>query len=101
MASPRGAARDDAGGALVIYPACAAENRDGAGRTGDWTIRERPVTREPRLRLTSVLCFLVDDETAARPSPVVRRLRPGVRLVVSDTRNVNQRRLPGVDGVPP
>jgi hypothetical protein len=85
----------------VIYPACAAENRDGAGRTGDWTTRERRVTTKQRLRLPSVLCFFVEDETAARPSPVVRRLRPGVRLVVSDTWNVNQRSLPGVDGVSP
>ena len=101
MAAPRGAARDHAGGALVIYPACAAENRDGAGRTGDWTTRERRATTKQRLRLTSVLCFFLGDETAARPSPVVCRLRPGVRLVVSDARNVNQRRLPGVDGVSP
>jgi len=48
--------------------ACTADNREGAGRTGDWTIGERRVTREPRLRLTSVVCFFVDDKTAgARP----------------------------------
>jgi hypothetical protein len=30
LASPRGAARDDAGGALVIGPACTADSREGA-----------------------------------------------------------------------
>ena len=85
----------------MIYPACAAENRDGAGRTGDWTTRERRATTKQRLRLTSVLCFFLGDETAARPSAVVHRLRPGVRLVVSDARNVNHRSMLGVDGASP
>ena len=45
------------------------------------------------------VCFLVDDEAAL--GPIVRRLGPRARLVVSDARNVNQRSLPGVDGVSP
>ena len=47
------------------------------------------------------VCFLVDDEAAKGPFPIVRRLGPRARLVVSDARNVNQRSLPGVDGVSP
>jgi hypothetical protein len=101
MAAPRGAARDDAGAALVTYPACAADNRDGAGRTGDWTIGERPVTRKQGLRLTSAVFFFVDYETAGDSSRVVRSLVPGAGLVVSDVRHVNHRSMLGVDGASP
>ena len=85
----------------MTCPACAAENRDGAGRTGAWTTRRASCHYEQALRLTTAVFFFVDDETAEGPFPAVRRLGPGAGLIASDVRNVNQRSMRCVEGVSP
>jgi hypothetical protein len=74
----------------------AGAQRDG--RLDDWGAACHD---EQVLRLISTLCFFVDDETAKRTRPRSSAGWGRARLVVSDTRNVNRRRLPGVDGVSP